>query len=140
LVLAVRRALTAANLNANAVQLVIGHGAATKHGDAAEWHAYHQIFTDKFPPVRFHKWCTGHLLGAASLYSVALAYNQMQQRACFPLPYFSHRFFHSVSHNRSPATNSLTALQAMPTSYDCVLICAMGFGGNCAAIILRRTS
>ena len=124
LALAIKRALADAKLNASAVQLVIGHGAATKRGDAAEWHAYQQVFTDNIPPVRFHKWCAGHLLGAASLYSVALAYEQMQHATCFQLPYLT--------------GDAHPALHTLPESYDCVLICAMGFGGNCAALILAR--
>lgn len=124
LALAIKRALADAQLDASAVRLVIGHGAATKRGDAAEWHAYQQIFADSIPPVRFHKWCAGHLLGAASLYSVALAYEQMQRSTCFQLPYL--------------AGDSHPALHALPQSYDCVLICAMGFGGNCSALILAQ--
>ena len=124
LTLAITRALAAAKLDASAVQLIIGHGAATKHGDAAEWQAYRQVFAANIPPVRFHKWCAGHLLGAASLYSVALAYQQMQSDSCFQLPYLPHS---------TPAP-----LHTMPKNYDCVLICAMGFGGNCAALILAR--
>ena len=129
LALAITRALADARLDANAVQLIIGHGAATKRGDAAEWQAYQQVFADAMPPVRFHKWCAGHLLGAAALYSVALAYQQMQHQVCFQLPYLANLPNHH---------DAYSSLHALPANYDCVLICAMGFGGNCVAIILAR--
>ena len=122
---AIQRALKMANIQASDVQLVIGHGAGTQLGDRAEWHCYEKIFAGHLPPIRFHKWCIGHLLGASSLYSVALAYQQMRADACFSLPYLA-------------AEKTHPALSATPKTIERVLVCALGFGGNCAALLLAK--
>ena len=119
LALAITRALHDAQLQPSNIDLVIGHGASTRQGDSAEWRCLENIFAPHLPPLRFHKWCIGHTLGSSTLVSVALAVQQMQMGTSFALPYLS---------NTAPP-----ALRAAPPAVlRHVLVCGLGFGGNCA--------
>ena len=84
-----------------------------------------KVFASCMPPLRFHKWCIGHTLGSSTLLSVALAVHQMQVGASFALPYLS-----AAAH---------PALRAKPPAVlHHVLVCGLGFGGNCAALVLAK--
>ncbi len=123
LALAITRALHDAQLQPSDIDLVIGHGASTQQGDNAEWSCLENVFAPHLPPLRFHKWCIGHTLGSSTLLSVALAIHQMQTGTSFALPYL-------------PAT-AHPALRANPSAVlRHVLVCGLGFGGNCAALVL----
>lgn len=123
LVLAIERALTTARIEPTDIQLIIGHGSATIQGDQAEWCCYKQVFTDHIPPLRFHKWCVGHSLASSALFSTVMAHKQMQSRESFSLPYLSE--------------DADSSLQATPSSdLRQVLVTSLGFGGNCAALVL----
>ncbi len=123
LALAITRALQDAQLRPSDIDLIIGHGAATRRGDAAELRGLEKVFAAHLPPLRFHKWCVGHTLGSSTLLSVVLACQQMQTGEHFALPYLP------------PAAHP--ALHATPPSPpQHVLVCGLGFGGNCAALVL----
>ena len=123
LALAIKRALTDAGVTADEVQLIIGHGSATIKGDASEYCAYQSIWQQNLPTLRFHKWCVGHLLGCASLYSTVMGYRQLITNKDFTLPYLS-------------ADSPLQ--RPPPDNLRCLLITSLGFGGNCAALILIK--
>lgn len=123
LVLAIERALTTAQTKPTDIQLIIGHGSSTLQGDRAEWSCYKKIFAKRIPPLRFHKWCVGHSLASSALFSTVMAHEQIQNGEFFSLPY--------LSEDADPA------LQALPSSdLRRVLITSLGFGGNCAALVL----
>lgn len=124
LVLAITRALHDAQLRPADIDLVIGHGASTQQGDRAEWSCLEKIFSPTMPPLRFHKWCIGHALGSSTLLSVALAAHQMQTGENFALPYLP--------------DEAHSALHADPAKLQHVLVCGLGFGGNCAALVLAK--
>ena len=125
LVLAITRALHDAQLSITDIDLVIGHGASTQQGDAAELACLENIFASHLPPLRFHKWCIGHTLGSSTLLSVALACHQIQTGTSFALPY--------LPDNAHPPLHA-----DPPVSLRHVLVCGLGFGGNCAALLLAK--
>lgn len=125
LALAITRALHDAHLCPSDIDLIIGHGAATQRGDSAEWSCLEKVFAPDIPPLRFHKWCIGHTLGSSTLLSVALAVHQMQTGTSFALPYL-------------PATIPPALRADPPTLLRHVLVCGLGFGGNCAALVLHH--
>ena len=126
LALAITRALHDAQLQPSDIDFVIGHGASTRQGDRAEWSCLENVFAPRLPPpLRFHKWCIGHTLGSSTLLSVALAIHQMQTGKNFVLPYLP-AAAHSVLHANPPAV------------LHHVLVCGLGFGGDCAALILAK--
>ena len=125
LVLAITRALHDAQLCPSDIDLVIGHGASTQQGDRAELCCLEKVFAPPLPPLRFHKWCIGHTLGSSTLLSVALAAHQMQTGESFALPYLLAEA-HPALHADPPAR------------LRHVLVCGLGFGGNCAALVLAK--
>jgi 3-oxoacyl-[acyl-carrier-protein] synthase II len=121
--MAIESVLKQANLKAKDIDLIIGHGASTVKGDSAEIKAYHRIFGDsKMPPIVFHKWLTGHTLGAAGGTSIALAIKHLKSNLISPHPYFQEIDDDNRKRHRPVIER--------------VLVVSLGFGGNAAAIIL----
>lgn len=123
LVKAIQKALDIAGLQAHDIDLIVGHGAGTKKGDAAELAAYEQIFSDRVP-IAFHKWMFGHMLGASACASLILGMHHLNQGLVPPHPYRgfgeaerSERRLHQQRH---------------------LLVTALGFGGNAAAVIVKN--
>lgn len=123
LVLAINRALAEARLTVDDVQLIVGHGSATLKGDASEYRAYQTLWQQRLPVLRFHKWCIGHMLGCASLYSTIIGYRQLVSGEDFVLPYL-------------PADSPLQ--RPIPDELRCLLVTSLGFAGNCAALVLVK--
>ena len=125
--LAITRALQDADICTTEIDLIIGHGASTLQGDEAEWQCLTKIFAPCPPPVRFHKWCIGHTLGSSTMLSTVLACHQLQSGESFSLPYLS-----------PEAPSPLRVNPSTPLRH--VLVCGLGFGGNCAALVLSKAS
>lgn len=125
LVEAVRRALEQAGIGPGEVDLVVGHGAGTIKGDAAELAAYRSIFEGRLPPVTFHKWLTGHMIGASGAFSLVLATMHMASGLVPALPY-------------GQSDLPLPPPPAAETRLKHVLVVGLGFGGNASALILAR--
>jgi len=123
--LAARRALAAAGMGPGDVSLVVAHGASTQKGDAAEWAAYERLFEGRVPPLAFHKWLTGHLLGASGAFAVALASEHLRTGLLPDAPYWNE----GALAPRPPARL---------TKAETALVIAMGFGGSASALILSR--
>lgn len=123
--IAARRALAAAGMGPGDVSFVVGHGASTQKGDAAEWAAYERLFEGRVPPLAFHKWLTGHLLGASGAFSVALAVEHLRTGLLPDTPYWNE----GALAPRPPSRL---------TRAETALVIAMGFGGSASALILGR--
>lgn len=104
------------------IDLIISHGAGTARGDAAEFAAYHGFFDNVIPPLQHYKWLLGHTLGATGLQALALGLYAWQQGRFHPAPYTLGFDFPQVP-------------TAVPRH---LMVCALGFGGICTALILRR--
>lgn len=123
---AMRRALNAAELDPADIDLVVGHGASTRQGDAAELNAYRDLFGMKLPPITFHKWATGHMIGASGAVSAVLATLHLATGDVPALPYWE----------QDVPVGGKTALHLTRARH--VMVCAMGFGGNASAVIISR--
>lgn len=121
---AIKRCLDSAALSANAIDLIVGHGAGTLKGDQAEINAYDHVFIDKMPPLVFHKWCGGHMLGASAALSVMLAIEHLRNSETPPHPYFE---------SDHPL---LTKCQLGKNRY--ALVTSMGFGGSACAVLVKN--
>lgn len=120
---AIQQALSQAKIRASDIDFVVLHGSGTKKGDAAELNAFNEVFSQKLPALAAHKWLTGHMLGAAGSFSVAMAVQHLAQGVIPAHPYFT------------------DPLSPFAREQDCskarhVLVVASGFGGNAAALIL----
>ncbi len=123
LVKAIQKALDTAGLKADDIDLIVGHGAGTKKGDAAELAAYEQIFSDRVP-IAFHKWMFGHMLGASACASLILGMHHLNQGLVPPHPY---RSFGEVERGERRLHQQRH-----------LLVTALGFGGNAAAVIVKN--
>lgn len=123
LVKAIQKALEVAGLKPDDIDLVVGHGAGTRKGDAAELGAYQQVFPHQVP-IAFHKWMFGHMLGASACASLILGMHHLIQGIVPPHPY---RGF------GEPERSERRLLQQRH-----LLVTALGFGGNAAAVIVKN--
>ncbi|MFW7377898.1 MAG: beta-ketoacyl synthase N-terminal-like domain-containing protein [Oligoflexus sp.] len=121
---AIRQVLNLADLKSENIDLIVGHGASTKKGDEAEFACYQAIFGEHRPPIVFHKHLTGHTLGAAGSISVSLGTFHLLSNSLFEHPYLSELDQENAQRRRE--------------KLQTVLIVSLGFGGNAAAMILRR--
>lgn len=120
---AVRQALRKACIDVEAIDLIVGHGAGTKKGDAAELSVYSRLFPSQ-PPLVWHKWCTGHMLGASATYSLMLAAEHLRSGQLPPHPYLPE--MHPMRSSRILSRNRYA------------LVWSMGFGGNACAVIVKN--
>jgi 3-oxoacyl-(acyl-carrier-protein) synthase len=123
LVRAIHKALETAGLQKEDIDLIVGHGAGTKKGDAAELAAYEQTFSDRVPIV-FHKWMLGHMLGASACASLILGMYHLHQGLLPPQPY---RAFGEAERGERRLSRQRH-----------LLVAALGFGGNAAAVIVKN--
>lgn len=124
LVDAVEQALEQAGLDPREVDLVVGHGAGTLKGDAAELNAYKRVFGAQMPALTFHKWLVGHMIGASAAFSAALAVRVLESGEVPGLPY---------------ADDEELGFPTKPCKrVGTVLVTALGFGGNASALVLTR--
>lgn len=121
--IAVRGALKRAGLDASSIDLIVGHGAGTKKGDKAELSLYSRLFPEQ-PAFVWHKWCTGHMLGASAAYSLILAIEHLKSGRIPPHPYLEEA--HPIRQSRLLSRNRYA------------LIWSMGFGGNACAVIVKN--
>jgi 3-oxoacyl-(acyl-carrier-protein) synthase len=125
LVAAIKQALDSAGLAAQDIAFITGHGTGTVKGDEAEHCAYERVFGATIPPRAFHKWMTGHLLGAAGAFSVALTTKHLEQ-AFIP----GHPYFTELNHPLSVPVKLNNPKHA--------LVSTLGFGGNAGALIISK--
>ena len=69
------------------IDFIVGHGSATKKGDAAEVEAYQKTFSSSIPPLLSTKWLTGHLLGGSMGASFVLASQIIETQKIPSMPY-----------------------------------------------------
>jgi len=98
--------------NGRIPDVVVLHAPGTPVGDAAERAAVQAVFGSQMPALFGTKGYTGHALGAAGITSLSWAFKMLMGESN---PYWSG-----------------------PTP-DCVLVNAMGFGGNAISVFLERT-
>ena len=122
---AIANAVKIAGIDKGDVDFIVGHGAGTMKGDAAEREAYFQVFDPiPLPAIVWHKWCGGHMLGASAALSVMLACEHLQSGTLPPHPYFA-------------PDHPMYASRFIPSS-QIALVTSMGFGGNACALLVKN--
>lgn len=124
----IRRALANAGLDAARVDYVNLHGTGTPDNDAAEAHAMRAVFPDGVP-LSSTKGATGHTLAAAGALEAALCIGTLQRGTIPP---------NVGLRELDPALGLVPCEQPRPAALDAVLSSSFGFGGNNAALVLRR--
>lgn len=102
-----------------AIDCVIAHAPGTRLGDAAEGSALRSVFGKRLPVAISNKALTGHALGAAGAFSLALAVR-------------------ILTDGLRPPLAQLEEIQAWSGSVRKVLVNATGFGGNTVSVLLGQ--
>ena len=128
----VRAALADAGLPADAVDHVNAHGTGTVHNDRAEARAFHRVFGDRAGtlPVNSIKSMAGHCLGAAGAIEAAVLALTIARGVIPP----------TVNHQHSDPDCKLDVVpnEARPWDVRCGVSTSLAFGGNDAALVMRR--
>ncbi len=130
---AARRALEKAGLAPSEIDHVNAHATSTPEGDPAELNGFRTLFGDHAPNVSISatKSSIGHTLGAAGAIGAVATVRAMRE-GCVPPT------LNLV--DPSPAVGDLdcTPLKARSREIRAALVNAFGFGGQNAALVLRR--
>ena len=115
-------ALEDAGIDANEVDLIVGHGTGTKLGDISEYKALKKIF-GTLPPLVYHKWCFGHLFGASGIVSLILALDHISRGQIPTHPY--------LAGIESDGETNLSIQKGI------ALVLSQGFGGQAVAVLTQ---
>jgi 3-oxoacyl-[acyl-carrier-protein] synthase-1 len=127
-VLAMERALAAANLDAAAIGYVNLHGTATRSNDDTEGLAVHKVF-GAATPCSATKGATGHLLGAAGITEAIVAMLSLQ-RGWLPGTVNTQTV--------DPECACRVLIAGEPSAHRYALSNSFGFGGNNCSLIFER--
>jgi 3-oxoacyl-[acyl-carrier-protein] synthase II len=128
----IRAALADAGLSADAVDHVNAHGTGTLHNDRAEARAFHRVFGERAAsvPVNADQVHDRALLGAAGAIEAAVLALTIALGVIPP----------TANHRRSDPDCALDVVpnEARPWDVRCGVSTSLAFGGNDAALVLRR--
>jgi 3-oxoacyl-[acyl-carrier-protein] synthase II len=128
----IRAALDDARVSAGDVDHVNAHGTGTIHNDRAEARAFHRVFGSRATmlPVNAIKSMTGHCLGAAGAIEAAALALTIARGVIPP----------TINHRVSDPECDLDVVPntAREQRVNCALSTSLAFGGNDAALVMRR--
>ena len=130
---AARRALQKAGLEADRIDLVSAHATSTAEGDPTELIAIHSLVGEhaRHVSVTATKSSIGHTLGAAGAVAAVATVKALEQGIVPPT-------LNLVDPDEHVGALDLTPLAARRRDVQVALINAFGFGGQNAALVLRR--
>ncbi len=125
---AISAALTQAEISTDQVAFINAHGTATLDNDRAESKVIHRLFGSSTPFLST-KGYTGHTLGAAGGLEAVFALLGLRERW---IP-------QSVGFENRPDDLAISPVnERTPIAGDCALSTSLAFGGNNAAVLIRR--
>jgi 3-oxoacyl-[acyl-carrier-protein] synthase II len=130
---AARRALEKAGLSSDAIDLISAHATSTGEGDPTELLAIHTLLGEHAGDVSVTatKSSIGHTLGAAGAVAAVAVVRALGSGIVPPT-------LNLVDPDEQVGVLDLTPLEARERSLDVALVNAFGFGGQNAALIVRR--
>lgn len=130
---AARRALQKAGMEADRIDLVSAHATSTAEGDPTELVGINALVGEhaRHVSVTATKSSIGHTLGAAGAVAAVATVMALQEGVVPPT-------LNLVDPDERAGELDLTPLQARHRDIDVALLNAFGFGGQNAAVILRR--
>jgi 3-oxoacyl-[acyl-carrier-protein] synthase II len=130
---AARRALAKANMQPTDIDHISAHATSTPEGDPAELMGFRAVFGDHAPKVSITatKSAIGHTLGAAGGIGAVAAIRAMHD-GCVPPT------LNLFDPDEAVADLDCTPLQSRSRDVRAALVNAFGFGGQNAALVLRR--
>ncbi len=129
---AMSRAIASAGLAPGDIDVVNAHGTGTPKNDPAETLAIHRVFGERGRriPVCATKSMIGHLISAAGAVEAVASILGMQQELLHPNP--------NLDDQDEACALDVVGKQARSFSHRTVLSNSFGFGGQNAAIVIRR--
>lgn len=128
----IRAALDDARVSADEIDHVNAHGTGTIHNDRAEARAFHRVFGERASslPINAIKSMTGHCLGAAGAIEAAALALTIARGVIPP----------TINHRRSDPECDLDVVPntAREQRVRCAVSTSLAFGGNDAALVMRR--
>jgi 3-oxoacyl-[acyl-carrier-protein] synthase II len=130
---AARRALQKAELPADVLDLVSAHATGTGEGDPTELEAINTLVGDHAADVSVTatKSSIGHTLGAAGAVAAVATIKALEEGIVPPT-------LNLVDPDDHAGALDLTPLEARHRALDVALIDSFGFGGQNAAVLVRR--
>jgi 3-oxoacyl-[acyl-carrier-protein] synthase II len=126
----VNAALADARIDASDIDHINAHGTGTPQNDRAEARAFQHIFNDRRIPVTSIKSMVGHCLGAAGAVEAAALALTISRGVIPP----------TVNHGETDpeCPIDVVANESRAQNVTCGLSTSLAFGGNDAALVLRR--
>jgi 3-oxoacyl-[acyl-carrier-protein] synthase II len=127
---AMRAALRQAQMNPSEIGYYNAHGTSTKLNDSAESLSLRAVFGEAMPPVSSTKSMIGHLLGAAGAVEAIITLMTIREGVITP----------NINYEDPDPECSvnLVANTAREADVAAALSTSLGFGGQNAAIVIRR--
>lgn len=126
--LAMKNALSSANLNPADIDFINAHGTGTENNDEVESRAMLKVFST-MPSFASTKGFTGHTLGAASAIEAAYSILNIHRQELYP----------NLNFRQPIADIGLQPVEAYrPAEIKHVMSNSFGFGGNCTSLIFSK--
>ena len=130
-VVAMTRALKAADMEADDIDYINAHGTATVNNDLSESRALMRIFGEEVPDFSSTKPFTGHTLAVASAVEAIFSLLAIQEGAVWPN-------LNWQTPMPEVPLRPQTTLKRKPIKH--VLSNSFGFGGNCSTVIFSKAN
>lgn len=128
--LAMKQALSMADLQPEQISYINAHGTATLNNDLSEGLAIEDVFGQNIPKVSSTKPFTGHTLGAAGAIEAVFSVLALQNQLVYPNLNFKTQM-------KELHFKPVTKLEKTPLNF--VLSNSFGFGGNNSSIIFEKS-
>lgn len=128
--IALNGAIKNANLKIEDIDYINAHGTGTGNNDLTESIAYMNVFGENIPPFSSTKAYTGHTLAASGAIEAIFCILSLNNRVIFP----------NLHHKNVITETNLTPVTSVTKDVDLthILTNALGFGGNCTALIISK--
>tara|TARA_B110000908_G_scaffold117900_1_gene138218 strand:- start:7755 stop:8939 length:1185 start_codon:yes stop_codon:yes gene_type:complete len=128
--LALNGAIKNANLKIEDIDYINSHGTGTGNNDLTESVAYTNVFKENIPPFSSTKAYTGHTLAASGAIEAIFCILSLNNNVIFP----------NLNHKNSIPETNLTPVTTVTKDVNLthILTNALGFGGNCTALIISK--
>lgn len=128
--LALQQTIAMSGLNPSDIDYINVHGTGTPNNDFSEGTAIKAIFGDNIPLFSSTKAYTGHTLAAAASIEAIISVLTLQNQMVFPNLNFKTPI---ADLNLTPVT------KVLQVPVNTVLSNSFGFGGNCSALLFKKT-
>ena len=128
--IAINGALKNAKLNATDIDYINAHGTGTGNNDLTESVAFINVFEKNIPPFSSTKSYTGHTLAASGVIEAIFCIMSLNNSVIFP----------NLNHQNNISETNLTPVKSVTKNVNLkhILTNALGFGGNCTALIISK--